>query len=105
MEDNTTEEKSLIPKTPEGRVKLVAGLLVGKSVSTVFKTVLRQNFVPKNNMQRAELIIASYALGGAIAKSADKYTDEKIDFVFTVLRKVRQGVDATHVEHETPAAE
>lgn len=104
MED-TTEEKSIIPKTTEGRVKLVAGLLVGKSVSTVFKTVLRQNFVPKNNMQRAELLIASYALGGAIAKGADKYTDEKIDFVFSVLRQVKGKMNDAEkpVTTEAPA--
>lgn len=105
MEDTspTPGLSSLIPPTPEGRVKLVANLVVGNSVSKVFKTILRQNFVPQTPVQNVQLYVAAFALGGMVAKGAHAYTDEKIDWAFGVIKKVQGKTDDVEKTETTEA--
>lgn len=81
------------PKTPRDRVKFVANAVVGISVTTVVKGIIRKNFVPKSNLQSAELMVAAYVMGGMLAKSAEMYTDDRIDKVAEFFGKIKKDVE------------
>lgn len=88
MEPEITEEEA--PATPRDHVKFVANMVIGSSVGSVIKTLIRQNMVPKNNLQKVELFIASLALGGLVAKQTTASTDQAIDKYADMFLKAKQ---------------
>lgn len=90
-----------LPKTTRDRVKFVANLVVGTSVSQVIKAIVRQNFTPANNLQVVELYVAAYTLGSLVAKRAEAHTDERIDKAADFLMKLKRDAETIdQIKHE-----
>lgn len=61
--------------TPRGVVKTVVAFSVGH----VIKNLIQNNLEPENRLQRAEVAIGSFVLGGIVADQAVAYVDNFID--------------------------
>ena len=60
-------------------IKKTVGFIAGASVGAVAKGMVRNNYVPENKLQAAELFVACVAIGGMAAAKTREYTDEKVD--------------------------
>lgn len=84
-------------KITRDHVKFVATNVVGFSVGAVIKTIIRNNAIPETTLQSAEVFVASYAIGGMVAKAACGYTDQKVD---ELADKIQQAKDRINLETE-----
>lgn len=102
----TIEEET--PATRRDTVKFVASAVVGTSVSSVIKNLIRQNMVPKNKFQNVEMFVAAFALGGLVAKQATAATDDTVDKYADMYLKFKAKVNTdskvkdTLVSPDTP---
>lgn len=77
-------------KITRDHVKKVATTVVGFSVGAVVKRIIQNNATPESTLQSAELFVASYALGGMVAKAAREYTDQKVDEYADKLKQMKE---------------
>ena len=71
-------------------VKKAVGFVAGASVGAVAKGMVRNNYIPENKLQAAELFVACIAIGGMAAAKTREYTDDKVDSAFDKLTEMNQ---------------
>lgn len=59
-------------------------IVVGFSVGHVVKTLIENNLDPETRLQKAEVAVGSFVLGGIVADHAVSYVDE---FITTLTEK------------------
>lgn len=70
-------------------VKNVARLIVGVSTSFAVSNALTNNTSPKNRLQKAEVYVASAAVGGVASEHTKTYTDKVVDEFFDFWHKIK----------------
>lgn len=71
--------------------KAVARFIVGFSAGHVTTSVLRNAVAPQTSIQKAEVIIGSFAIGGIVSDKAGAWTDEQIDSLVDGWKKAEKN--------------
>lgn len=74
-------------------VKSVSTAIVGTSVTSVVKTIIKANYAPDNRFQEAKLFVTCFALGGLVASAATEHTNKKLDAFADKIAEAKQKID------------
>lgn len=80
-------------KITRDHVKQVSAAVVGTSVTSVVKTIIKANYAPTNQFQEAKLFVTCFALGGLIASAATDHTNSKVDKLADKIAEVKHKID------------
>lgn len=75
-------------------VKLVANMVVARSVSGVIVTMVHQNTTTHSKGQTAQLYIGAYVLGAMVADRASTYVENQIDAAADQIAKFKDRNNA-----------
>lgn len=81
-----------MPKTKTERAKTIAKFVVGWSTGTVIGKVIASNAAPKNRLQKAEIYVGAFAIGGVVSEQTEAWTDRQIDAVVEAWNKIKDEV-------------
>lgn len=96
-----TETEEAAPTSRSRKiVKGATGFIVHVSVSSVVKTMIKQNVTPKSKFQNAELLVAAWSLGNLVAKHAADAAEEQVDTYGDRIAKLRAKAAELQAEIE-----
>lgn len=76
-----------------GAIKLVVSGIVGMGASRIAGQIIKNNVTaPTNLLEKVALMAGTWAIGGIIAERSRKHTDDAIDQVVGIVKKVQEGV-------------
>lgn len=80
-------------KITRDHVKTVTGCIVGTSVTSVVKTIIKSNYTPNNKFQSAELFVAAFTIGSMVASAATEHTNKKVDDLADKIAEAKQNIE------------
>jgi hypothetical protein len=80
-------------KITRDHVKSITGAIVGTSVTSVVKTIIKSNYAPTNKLQSAELFVTCFALGGMVASKASEHVNGKVDAIADGIAKAQHKIN------------
>lgn len=80
-------------KITRDHVKQVTGCIVGTSVTSVMKNIIKANYSPSNKFQQAELFVTCFAVGGLIASAATEHTNKKVDSLADKIAEAKKNIE------------
>lgn len=76
-----------------GAIKMVVSGIVGMGASRIAGQIIKNNVTaPTNLLEKVALMAGTWAIGGIIAERSRKHTDDAIDQVVGIVKKVQEGV-------------
>jgi hypothetical protein len=85
-------------KITRDQVKTVAGAVVGTSVTSVMKSIIKSHYTPNNKLQSVELFVTCMTVGSMVSSAATKHTNDKIDSLADKIAEAKKEAEASETQ-------